>query len=231
MHAARSGCTLAERKPLPIAVLASGRGSNLQALIDAIEDGRLAARIVLVASDRPGCVALARAERHGIATWASRPHQHASRAAFDRALFDAVAHSGAELVVCAGYMRIVGADSVARFAGRIINIHPSLLPRYPGLDTHARVLAAGDAEHGASVHVLTPELDAGPVLAQARVPVLDGDDAEGLAARVLAREHPLLIAVTALFTQQRLRVCEDRVLLDGRPLAAPLQLHPDNSLT
>lgn len=215
---------------MPIAVLASGRGSNLQALIDAIEDQRLLARIVLVASDRPGCVALARALQHSIPTWAARPREHASRDAFDRALFDAVAQSGAELVVCAGYMRIIGADSVARFAGRIINIHPSLLPRHPGLDTHARALAAGDTEHGASVHVLTAELDAGPVIAQARVPILAGDDAERLAERVLAREHPLLVAVTTLFTQHRLRVCDDRVLIDGRNLNAPLQLRPDNHL-
>ena len=178
-----------------IAVLASGRGSNLQAILDAITDGRLDARVVGVFSDKPAAAALQRVPEP--LRWASRPRDHADRAAYEQALGDAIAATSPDWIVCAGYMRILGADIVARFAGRMINIHPSLLPRHKGLHTHQQALDAGDTEHGASVHLVTAELDAGTVLAQARVPILPGDDADTLAARVLGIEHPLLVTTLA----------------------------------
>lgn len=211
--------------PLRLAVLASGGGSNLQALIDAIAADRLHARIVGVFSDRADAGALARARQAGLPAHALRPRDWPDRAAHDTALFDAIAAVQPDLIVCAGYMRIIGAHAIARFAGRMLNIHPSLLPRHPGLHTHARAIAAGDAEHGASVHVVTPDLDAGPVLAQARVPVRPDDTPETLAARVLAREHPLLVATIAALADRRLHIGPDgKPRLDGVPLCAPLQL-------
>jgi phosphoribosylglycinamide formyltransferase-1 len=207
-------------------VLASGRGSNLRALLDAIADGSLPARVVGVFSDKPACGAMALAREAGIASAALRPRDFADRDAHDEALFSAVAAVQPDLIVCAGYLRIISAASVRRFEGRMINIHPSLLPKYPGLDTHARALAAGDAEHGASVHVVVPELDAGPLLAQVRIPVQAGDDAADLASRLLPREHALLRATVALLASRRLRIDRAPVTLDDRPLTAPLQLDP-----
>ena len=216
--------------PLAIAVLASGRGSNLKALLDAIAAGALPARIVGVFSDKPTCGAIALAQASGLPAVALRPRDHAGRDAHDEALFSAVAAVQPDLIVFAGYMRIVGAAALSRFEGRMINIHPSLLPKYPGLDTHARTLAAGDDEHGASVHAVIPELDAGPLLAQVRIPVRPGDDAASLSARLLPREHALLVATTRLFAERRVRLLADHAELDGRRLAAPLQLDAANHL-
>lgn len=216
--------------PLAMAVLASGRGSNLQALLDAIAAGALDARIVGVFSDRPACGAIAIARAHGLHAVAISPRECADRAAHDEALFSEIAAVQPDLIVCAGYMRIIGAAALRRFEGRMINIHPSLLPRYPGLDTHARAIAAGDAEHGASVHAVIPELDAGPLLAQVRIPVLPGDDAATLARRLLPREHALLVASAGLFAQRRVQLHADHAQLDGRRLAAPLQLDAANQL-
>lgn len=211
-----------------IAVLASGRGSNLQALLDAIGEGRLQADVVGVFSDRRDAAALQRvpASRR----WAASPRDFADRAAFDAALGDAIAASSPDWIVCAGYMRILGPAFVARFEGRLVNIHPSLLPLYRGLHTHARALQAGDAEHGASVHFVVPELDAGTVLAQARVPVRPGDDPAALAARVLAVEHPLLIAALVLLVSGRVAERAGQVLLDGQPLSHPLVLDSGGTL-
>jgi len=205
-----------------IAVLASGRGSNLQAILDAIAAGTLDAEVVGVLSDKPAAAALQKVapERR----WAARPRDFASREAFDAALGDALAALQPDWIVCAGYMRILGEAFVRRFEGRLVNIHPSLLPRHRGLHTHARALEAGDAEHGASVHFVIAELDAGSVLAQARVPVLPGDDAAALADRVLAREHPLLIAALRLLASGRLDERQGRPRLDGQELFTPLQL-------
>ncbi len=168
--------------PLPVAVLASGRGSNLAALMDAQRAGTLPIRIVLVASDRADAYALERARDAGIETLVLRPRDFTDRAAFDTALFAQVAKAQAALIVLAGYMRVIDAEVVRGFAGRIINIHPSLLPKYRGLHTHQRALDAGDAVHGASVHFVTSELDGGPTIAQATIPVHPGDTAEMLAA-------------------------------------------------
>jgi phosphoribosylglycinamide formyltransferase-1 len=210
--------------PLRLAVLASGRGSNLQAILDAIGDGVLDARVVGVFSDRPAAKALARARDAGIPAVALKPADFAERAAFDAALFEAIAAVQPDLIVCAGYMRLLGAAQVEAWTGRMINIHPSLLPLFKGLRTHEQALAAGALEHGASVHFVSAELDGGPVIAQARVAVVPGDDATGLAARVLDREHPLLLATLQRFAARRLRLDAGVVMLDGRPLARPLQL-------
>lgn len=213
--------------PLRLAVLASGRGSNLQAILDAIAAGRLHAEVVGVFSDRPRCGAIARAQAAGIATAAMRPADFESREAFDECLFSRIDTVHPDLIVCAGYMRLLGAAQVEAWSGRMINIHPSLLPLFKGLRTHEQALAAGVAEHGASVHFVTCELDGGPVIAQARVPVLPADDVATLAERVLAREHPLLLATLALFADRRIELGEDGVRVDGRPLGTPLPLGDD----
>jgi len=211
-----------------IAVLASGRGSNLQAILDAIDAGRLPAEVAGVFSDRPDAAALQRVEPGQ--RWAHAPKTFSDRAAYEQALGDAVQVAAPDWIVCAGYMRILGADFVQRFNGRLINIHPSLLPLHKGLHTHARALEAGDVEHGASVHLVVPELDAGTVLAQARVPVLAGDDADSLANRVLAVEHPLLIATLQLLCGGRLAEREGQPTLDGHPLFSPLALDSAGNL-
>ncbi|PPU40331.1 phosphoribosylglycinamide formyltransferase [Xanthomonas arboricola] len=207
---------------LRLAVLASGRGSNLQAILDAIASGRLRAEVVGVFSDRPQAPALHKVDE--ALRWSASPRDFADRTAFDAALGDAIAAARPDWVICAGYMRILGEPLVRRFAGRMLNIHPSLLPKYRGLHTHARALEAGDAEHGASVHLVVPELDAGTVIAQARVPVLPDDSPEQLAARVLAREHPLLLATLDLLASGRVDVRGDGVHIDGQCLFTPLRL-------
>ena len=176
-----------------LAVLVSGRGSNLQAILDAIARNQLDADIVGVFSDKPGCAALHRVDQR--LRWARDAKTYPDRSRFDTELGDAVAHTEPDWVICAGYMRILGDEFVQRFADRLINIHPSLLPKYPGLHTHRRALEAGDAEHGASVHWVIPELDAGNVIAQTRIPILPNDDVTSLATRLLPAEHALLIAV------------------------------------
>jgi phosphoribosylglycinamide formyltransferase-1 len=205
-----------------IAVLASGRGSNLQAILDAIAGGGLDAEVVGVFSDKPDCEALLRVDE--ARRWSRDAGSYAERADFDADLADAVAAAKPDWIVCAGYMRILGEGFVARFAGRLLNIHPSLLPKYRGLRTHARAIKAGDAEHGASVHFVSPELDAGAVVAQAIVPVHPGDDADSLARRVLEREHPLLLATLRLAVAGRLAERDGRAWLDGHPLFKPLRL-------
>lgn len=216
--------------PLAIAVLASGRGSNLQALIDAISIGRLHARIAGVFSDRPDAHALQRAHDAGLHAEALRPRDFDTRLAFDAALFERVDAVQPDLIVCAGYMRLLGQPVVEANLGRMINIHPSLLPAFKGLRTHEQALAAGAPVHGASVHFVTPELDGGPVIAQARVPVHPGDDAAALAARVIAREHPLLVESLQLIAAGRLALRGERVQLDGSPLPSPLVLGDDDRL-
>ena len=214
--------------PTRIAVLASGRGSNLQAILDAIGSGRLPAEVVGVFSDRPDADALHRVDPP--LRWARAPREFSDRAHYELALGDALAAAAPDWIVCAGYMRILGADFVQRFNGRLVNIHPSLLPLHKGLNTHARALQAGDAEHGASVHLVVPELDAGAVLAQVRVPVRVGDDPQTLAARVLAVEHPLLIATLQLLCAGRLAERQGQPTLDGHPLFSPLALDSAGNL-
>lgn len=205
-----------------LAILASGRGSNLQAILDAIGSGALDAQVVGVFSDRSDALALQRVPE--ALRWSRTPKTFANRAAFDAALADAVVASTPDWVVCVGYMRILGAAFVQRFHGRVLNIHPSLLPKYKGLHTHQRALEAGDAWHGASVHFVVPELDAGAVIAQARIAVEPTDDADALAARVLTVEHPLLLHVLGLAAAGRLAESAGHVLVDGQRLYTPLPL-------
>ena len=215
---------------LRIAVLASGRGSNLQALIDAIAAGRIDAQLVGVFSDRADAFALERARRAGIATLSLSPRDFADRLAFDKQLFSHIDAVHPDVIVCAGYMRLLSDREVEARAGRMINIHPSLLPAFKGLRTHQQALAAGVSEHGASVHVVSAELDGGPVIAQARVSVLPGDDVPMLAQRVLDREHPLLVETLRWLAAGRLVLDRYGATLDGAKLSAPLQLDADNHL-
>ncbi len=181
-----------------VAVLISGRGSNMAALIAAARDSDCPFEIVAVGSDRPGAAGLATAHEAGIGTFALSPKE-IGKPAFEAALDAALRSAGAEFIALAGYMRLLSDAFVARWRGRIVNIHPSLLPLYKGLDTHARALAANDAVAGCSVHLVTEELDSGEVLGQAQVPVSPGDTAETLGARVLAAEHELYPRILAEF--------------------------------
>ena len=205
-----------------LAVLASGRGSNLQAILDAIAAGALDAEVVGVFSDKPAAPALRRVAEP--LRWSRKAKDYPDRDAFDAELADAVAASRPDWIVCAGYMRILGDGFVQRFRGRLLNIHPSLLPKYRGLHTHARALAAGDVEHGASVHFVIPALDAGAVIAQAPVPMLAGDSAHSLAERVLQVEHPLLLAVLRMAADGRISERAGDAVLDSHPLLIPLRL-------
>jgi phosphoribosylglycinamide formyltransferase-1 len=214
-----------------LVVLASGRGSNLRALLDAQRAGQLAgAQVACVASNRPDCKALQIARDEGIEALALDPRDFLSRESFDQALMGMAMEHKPDLVVCAGFMRVLSADSVQLAGGRMINIHPSLLPKYPGLKTHERALAAGDREHGCSVHQVIPEVDAGQLIAQARVPILPGDDAEALAQRVLEREHALLVASVRAFAEGRLTAGPDGVAHRGIPLHSPLSLDDQDRL-
>ncbi|MEO6365371.1 MAG: phosphoribosylglycinamide formyltransferase [Luteimonas sp.] len=205
-----------------IAVLVSGRGSNLQALLNAIAAGALHADIVGVFSDKPQARALQRVPE--AVRWSADAASFPFREAFDAELADAVAKSNPDWIVCAGYLRILGTEFVQRFRGRLLNIHPSLLPKHPGLRTHARVIEAGDSEHGASVHFVIPELDAGPVIAQVVVPVQPGDSPDTLATRLLTREHALLVAVLRLCANRSVAERDGSIFVDGHPLFTPLCL-------
>jgi phosphoribosylglycinamide formyltransferase-1 len=217
-------------RAFPIAVLASGRGSNLAALIDAREAGTLPIDVTLVASDKADAPALRNAEAHGIPTFALDPKTFASRREFHEALFANVAASGAQLVVLAGYMRILDAAIATQWAGRMINIHPSLLPKYRGLHTHRRALKAGDLEHGASVHFVSAELDGGPVIAQAFIDIRPGDTEDALAARLLSREHRLLVACVGAIARGEVRERDGKVWFRDQPIPAPLRLGDDGLL-
>lgn len=201
-----------------IAVLVSGRGSNLQAILDAIASGALPAQVVGVFSDKPGAAGLQRVE--SALRWSASPKEFATREAFDIALADAIDATRPDWVVCAGYLRILCDAFVQRFRGRLLNIHPSLLPKYKGLHTHRRALEAGDAEHGCSVHFVTEELDGGPLVVQAVVPVASDDTVESLAQRVHHQEHLIYPLAVRWFAEGRLRLGEHGALLDGQPLAA-----------
>jgi phosphoribosylglycinamide formyltransferase-1 len=208
---------------LRVAVLASGRGSNFAALLLARECGDLPIEFVLVASDKAKAGALMLAESAGIPTLILDPRQFPDRRAFDLELFRRVAQSGAELLVMAGFMRIIDGEALAPWIGRMINIHPSLLPKYRGLHTHRRALEARDSQHGASVHYVTAELDGGPVIAQVRMAIESDDDEQRLAQRLLPLEHRLLVAVVADIAAGKLALEADAVQWEGRNLAQPLQ--------
>ena len=205
-----------------VGVLISGRGSNLEALIRG--SGQARYQVVFVASNRPDAPGLAIAAQRGIETRVVDSAGIRSRRQYDEQLAQAIDSANLDLIVLAGFMRILTADFVTRYSGRMINIHPSLLPRYRGLDTHQRALDAGDREHGASVHFVTPELDGGPVIAQSVIAVAPEDSAASLAERVLAKEHFLLPYVVGLFSEHRIQLQDSYVLYDGSPLTSPLIL-------
>jgi phosphoribosylglycinamide formyltransferase-1 len=209
------------QKPLCIAVLASGRGSNLQAIHAACLNGKLQSKIVGVFSDKPGSGAIAFARQEGIHFAAVKPGDFSTREAYDEQLFSLIEAIQPDLIVCAGYLRLISANSVQKVQNRMINIHPSLLPKFPGLRTHARALAAGETMHGASVHGVIPELDAGPVLTQVRVDVLPDDTDDVLEQRVLAREHALLVETILAIEQGRVDLLSPPAIalqLDGQDI-------------
>jgi len=201
-----------------LAVLISGTGSNLQAIVDAIDAGALPARISLVLSNKAGAAGLARAERASVPAEAIDHRGFPDRAAFDQAMIERIDAHGADTVVLAGFMRILSPGFVRHYQGRLINIHPSLLPKYPGLNTHARALEAGDHQHGCSLHFVTDELDGGPLIAQARFPVTANDTVETLSKKVQAQEHRLYPQVLRWRAQQRLQMTDQGVELDGERL-------------
>jgi phosphoribosylglycinamide formyltransferase 1 len=200
---------------MKLAILISGRGSNLQAILDAARQPAWPAPPVLVLSNRPSAEGLTLAKASGIAAEAIDHKAFASREAFEQATDAALRAAGAELVACAGFMRVLTPWFVTRWAGRLINIHPSLLPAFPGTDTHARALAAGVAAHGCTVHMVVPEVDAGPILGQGVLRVGPEDTAETLAARTKALEHRLYPACIAAFARGDIR------LADGQTKTAP----------
>ncbi len=209
---------------LRVAVLASGRGSNLASLLAASQAPAAGFGIVGVFSDQPDAGALEIARDHGIAALAVPRARGEARVTHDARLFAEVMRVQPDLIVCAGYMRIISAETLSRLTVPMLNIHPSLLPLYPGLDTHARALAAGDAKHGTSVHVVTAELDAGPLLAQAEVEILPGDTPQELAARVLQQEHRLLPACVQAIACGSLDLTGREPRFEGNALHAPLRV-------
>lgn len=206
--------------PSRYVVLISGSGTNLQALMEAGERGEIPGKLAVVISNRPDAKGLERAALHGIATEVLDHKRFADRPAYDAALMAAIDRHTPDLVVLAGFMRILTPEFVHHYEGRLVNIHPSLLPAYKGLHTHQRALEANETVHGCSVHFVTPELDGGPVIAQARVPVLPDDTGDTLATRVQGMEYPLYVRCVGLFMAGRLTLDRESgiVLLDGHPL-------------
>jgi phosphoribosylglycinamide formyltransferase 1 len=196
-----------------IVILISGRGSNMESLLAAVAAGTLPVRIAAVLANRADAGGLQTAAAHGVPTRVVDHREFAERAAFDAAMRAAIDSFAPDLVVLAGFMRILTDDFVRHYAGRLINIHPSLLPSFPGLHTHRQALAEGVRIHGCTVHFVTPALDHGPVIVQAAVPVLDDDDEASLAARVLAQEHAVYPLAVRWFAEGRLRLADGRVKL------------------
>jgi phosphoribosylglycinamide formyltransferase-1 len=201
-----------------LAVLISGRGSNLQAFIDACASGKLAAQICVVISNNPDAGGLQRAAAAGIATCCINHRDFDSRESFDAALVTELEQREVDLVILAGFMRILTPVFINPFAGRLLNIHPSLLPKYPGLDTHRRALEAGDKEAGVTVHFVTRQLDGGPPVLQARVPILPDDTPESLASRVILQEHAIYPLAANWYLLGRLRLTAAGATLDDQPI-------------
>ncbi|WP_372987566.1 phosphoribosylglycinamide formyltransferase [Marinobacter sp.] len=218
----------ADPAPLPkILVLVSGSGTNLQALIDASRERDFPGQITAVGSNRPGAFALERAAQANIETFVVDHKGFESREEFDAALMADIRRHNPDLIVLAGFMRILTTDFVRAFRGKMLNIHPSLLPKYTGLNTHQRAIEAGDTLHGVSVHFVTEELDGGPVIAQAEVQVAPDDTPESLAEKVQEKEHILYPIVVRWFCEGRIQLGSDYILFDGEILKAPMRL-PDN---
>lgn len=208
-----------------VAILISGSGTNLQAFIDAVAAGSLDANIAVVVSNRPDAYGLTRARDANIPTECVRNEDYPERAAFDVALARTLTNYSPDLLVLAGFMRILSSAFVARFEGMILNIHPALLPKYPGLNTHQRAIDAGEQWHGSTVHFVTEELDAGPRIVQGRVPVLSDDTESLLSARVQAVEHKMYPEAAALFASGRLQFIDGESWLDGARLDEPVQFN------
>ncbi len=202
-------------KPVGLVILASGRGTNMQAILEAVRTGAIPAPIRAVISNDPNAAALKHADAAGIPTEIFPHRDYPTREAFDQTLARAIDRYDPQLVVLAGFMRILSADFIRHFQDRLINIHPSLLPEFPGLRTHERALAAGAKRHGATVHFVTPEVDAGPIIIQAAVPVLPNDTTDSLAARVLKEEHRIYPLAIRWYIEGRLTVRDRQVMLDG----------------
>lgn len=209
--------------PLPVVILISGTGSNMCRMAELMQAGKLPISINAVISDRADAKGLSIAKSMGITTDSLNPKAFANRSEFDAALAEKILSYQPDLVILAGFMRILSPEFVATFADRMLNIHPSLLPKYPGLHTHQRALDAGDKEHGASVHFVTAELDGGPVVIQATVPIITGDTADTLAKRVLQQEHKIYPLAVELFAMGRLRSHSGKVWLDNKAPNSPLQ--------
>ncbi|MFA7291475.1 MAG: phosphoribosylglycinamide formyltransferase [Rhodocyclaceae bacterium] len=206
-----------------IVILISGRGSNMESLLAAVARGEVPVRVAAVISNRPDAKGLETAAAQGVPTAVVDHKAFAGREAFDAALVECIDRYAPDLVVLAGFMRILTEGFVRHYDGRLLNIHPSLLPSFPGLHTHQRALEEGMRIHGCTVHFVTPALDHGPVVVQAAVPVLDSDDEAALAARVLAQEHIVYPLAVRWFAEGRLRLDRGRVRLDAeRPVPAPL---------
>lgn len=209
-----------------IVILISGRGSNMVALLDAITAGDLPVRVAGVVANRPEAEGLAIAAARGVGVSVVDHRDYPDRHTFDKALAKQIDALGADLVVLAGFMRILSDAFVTRYAGRLVNIHPSLLPAYTGLHTHRRALADGVRVHGCTVHFVTPALDHGPIIAQAAVPVIDGDTEASLGARVLVQEHRLYSQAVRWFVEGRLRIESGCVRVDGAQIEAAALLSP-----
>ncbi len=212
--------------PLALAVLISGNGSNLQAIIDAIEDSRLGAEIRLVLANERDAFGLVRAARHGIATRVIDHRDYPSRAAFDAAMLDCLQPLEPDYIALAGFMRILGADFVHAFAGRILNVHPSLLPAYKGLDTYRRALDNHETRHGVSIHLVTAELDDGPVLLQGDYPIEPGDDVESLQRKGHRLEHQMYPTLLQWLGEGRMSIDGKQIIHDRKPLSAPIRFAP-----
>jgi phosphoribosylglycinamide formyltransferase-1 len=215
---------------LSLAVLISGTGSNLKALIDAMQAGRLSVSIDQVISNKAQAGGLDHARQAGIPCSVFDAASTGVGEPLDLAIAGCLQQVRPDLVVLAGYMRILGPALVQQFAGKMINLHPSLLPKYPGLDTYRRCLASGDREHGSSMHFVTEGLDDGPLITQVRIPVLADDTPETLAARLGPEEHRLIVATVELFTRHAVEMAGSDVLLDGKKLSRPLELQRDETL-
>ena len=198
-----------------IVILISGRGSNMESLLDAVAAGSLNVRVAAVLSNRPDAEGLQTAIAKGIPTRVVDHKEYPVRDDFDAAMAAAIDDFSPDLVVLAGFMRILTDGFVQHYAGRLINIHPSLLPAFPGLHTHRRALQEGVRVHGCTVHFVTPALDHGPIIVQAAVPVLDGDDERSLAARVLTQEHQIYPLAVSWFAEGQLQLVDGRVCFDA----------------
>jgi phosphoribosylglycinamide formyltransferase-1 len=214
-------------QPRSLVVLISGRGSNLKAILAAVKRGDLPAVVTAVVSDKTQAAGLDYARAANIDTLALEAADYPDMEGYDRALQGLIDRFEPDLVVLAGFMRILTPAFVHHYQGRLINIHPSLLPEFRGLNTHQRAIEQGVKEHGASVHFVTEELDGGPVIVQVRVPVLPGDDAERLAARVLKQEHRLYPQAIRWLTEGRVRLNGEQLLFDQQPMQQPLQIDAD----